>query len=327
MVAISRAEDMEPGGTHPRDTRKESVVVKEVTDKLYQQISGDEKALVDAMLAVVGEFGKFQSEGSMINAGYDNAQNNPNLDIGVKCGNCVFHVGEGDNIDCSAVEAEIEEDGACRFAAIPPGSVNVGMPTMEAAAGSLKVGDFVRWNSSGGTAQGKIQSIKRNGEISVPGSSFKITGTEDDPAALIVIWKKTGSEWQATDTKAGHKFSTLRKVASLGEAFVKEADTYSVPAGVSSAAKRALKWIADGKAGDGFTSVGRRRASQLASGGSVSRDTVARMKSYFARHNVDKKATGFNSGEEGYPSPGRVAWDAWGGTAGQAWVNRINLDA
>lgn len=101
---------------------------------------------------------------------------------------------------------------------------------------------------------------------------------------------------------------------------------YSVPEGVQNAAKRALKWIADGKAGSGFTSTGRRRASQLAKGGSVTRDTVARMKSYFARHAVDKKATGFNSGEEGFPSPGRVAWDAWGGDAGQAWVNRINLD-
>lgn len=102
--------------------------------------------------------------------------------------------------------------------------------------------------------------------------------------------------------------------------------TYNPPVGVQNAAKRALKWIADGKAGSGFTSVGRNRASQLASGSSISRDTVARMKSYFARHGVDRKATGFNAGEANYPSPGRVAWDAWGGTAGQAWVNRINLE-
>lgn len=102
--------------------------------------------------------------------------------------------------------------------------------------------------------------------------------------------------------------------------------TYKPPAGVQSAAKRALKWIAEGKAGSGFTSVGRKRASQLASGAAVSRDTVARMKSYFARHTVDKQATGFNAGEKGYPSAGRVAWDAWGGDAGKAWVNRINLD-
>jgi hypothetical protein len=76
------------------------------------------------MLGVVEEFGKFQSEGSSINAGYDDAQNNPNLEIGVKCGNCVFHRGEGESIECSAIEQDIEEDGACRFAAIPPGLVN-----------------------------------------------------------------------------------------------------------------------------------------------------------------------------------------------------------
>lgn len=103
-------------------------------------------------------------------------------------------------------------------------------------------------------------------------------------------------------------------------------DTYKPPAGVQNAAKRALKWISEGKAGSGFTSVGRKRAAQLASGQAVSRDTVARMKSYFARHTVDKKAKGFSAGEEGYPSPGRVAWDAWGGDAGRAWVNRINLE-
>lgn len=97
---------------------------EEFSQDLYDQTSGDEKALVDAMLGVVEQFGKFQSEGSSINAGYDDAQNNPNLDIGVRCGNCVFHRGEGANIECSAVEQEIEEDGACRFAAIPPGLVN-----------------------------------------------------------------------------------------------------------------------------------------------------------------------------------------------------------
>ena len=98
--------------------------IKEISMDLYDQTSGDERALIDAMLGVVEQFGKFQSEGSSVNAGYDDAQNNPNLDIGVKCGNCVFHMGEGANIECSAVEQEIEEDGACRFAAIPPGLVN-----------------------------------------------------------------------------------------------------------------------------------------------------------------------------------------------------------
>jgi hypothetical protein len=51
----------------------------------------------------------------------------------------------------------------------------------------------------------------------------------------------------------------------------------------------------------------------------LSQSTVLRMYSFFSRHAVDKKAKGFNSGEEGFPSPGRVAWDLWGGDAGASW--------
>jgi phage head maturation protease len=101
------------------------------------------------------------------------------------------------------------------------------------------------------------------------------------------------------------------------------AESYSPPEGVRAAAKRALKWIEEGKAGANFTDVGRKRASDLARGADISVDTIKRMKSFFARHEVDKKATGFSAGEEGYPSPGRVAWDAWGGDAGQSWANSI----
>lgn len=101
--------------------------------------------------------------------------------------------------------------------------------------------------------------------------------------------------------------------------------SYSPPEGVAVAAKRALKWIADGLAGSGFTDVGRARASQLASGADVSADVVNRMISYFARHEVDKQAKGFNIGEDGFPSAGRVAWDAWGGDAGQSWVTGLDM--
>jgi hypothetical protein len=103
-------------------------------------------------------------------------------------------------------------------------------------------------------------------------------------------------------------------------------DTYQIPAGARSAAKRALAWIKDGKAGKGFTDVGRARAAQLARGGNVSRDVAVKMRSYFARHEVDKKAKGFRANQDGYPSPGRVAWDAWGGDAGRSWVNGLSLD-
>ena len=75
----------------------------------------------------------------------------------------------------------------------------------------LKVGDFVRWNSSGGTARGKIDRIVRDGSIDVPDSSFTITGTAEDPAALNTLYRNG----EATDRKVGHKFSTLTKIAAI----------------------------------------------------------------------------------------------------------------
>lgn len=98
---------------------------------------------------------------------------------------------------------------------------------------------------------------------------------------------------------------------------------YTPSTAVQATARRALQWIADGKAGSGFTPVGRRRAADLAAGKAVSLDIVKRMAAYFARHEVDKQATGFNAGEAGYPTPGRVAWDAWGGDAGKTWAETI----
>ena len=72
---------------------------------------------------------------------------------------------------------------------------------------SASVGDMVTWDASGGTAEGKILRIERAGKINVPDSSFEIEGTEDDPAALIVLYR----DGKPTDTKVGHKVSTLKK--------------------------------------------------------------------------------------------------------------------
>jgi len=95
------------------------------------------------------------------------------------------------------------------------------------------------------------------------------------------------------------------------------AKTYSPTDGMASAARRALKWKEEGKRGG--TRVGLARANQLANKEPLSSDTVLRMYSFFSRHEVDKKAEGFSSGENGFPSPGRVAWDLWGGDAGASW--------
>lgn len=102
-------------------------------------------------------------------------------------------------------------------------------------------------------------------------------------------------------------------------------DGYRPPKGVQQAAQRAVRWIEDGKAGRNFTDVGRHRAHQLAEGREVSTADARKMKAYFARHVVDKDASGFKRGTEGYPSPGRVAWDAWGGDPGERWVRGLDV--
>jgi hypothetical protein len=99
---------------------------------------------------------------------------------------------------------------------------------------------------------------------------------------------------------------------------IMKADINLTPtSGMKSAARRALEWKKEGKRGG--TRVGLARANQIVNGTELSESTVARMYSFFSRHEVDKKATGFSSGEEGFPSPGRVAWDLWGGDAGYSW--------
>ena len=74
-------------------------------------------------------------------------------------------------------------------------------------AKSVQSGDMVSWQSSGGKAQGKVVRVVSNGKINVPDSSFTIAGTEDDPAVLIQLYR----DGKPTDTKVGHKMSTLNK--------------------------------------------------------------------------------------------------------------------
>jgi hypothetical protein len=83
------------------------------------------------------------------------------------------------------------------------------------------------------------------------------------------------------------------------------------------AAQRALDWR--GEFNRGGTEIGVARARDIING-NLSADTVKRMVSYFARHEVDKQAAGFSQGEEGFPSAGRIAWDLWGGDAGETWA-------
>ena len=78
----------------------------------------------------------------------------------------------------------------------------------KAAPDALKLGDMVSWDSSGGRARGKISEIVRNGTLKVPKTNFTLNATEENPAALIRVYRAG----EPTDVIVGHRFATLRKV-------------------------------------------------------------------------------------------------------------------
>lgn len=101
---------------------------------------------------------------------------------------------------------------------------------------------------------------------------------------------------------------------------VAEVQPCPVPDGARQAAKRGLKLRAE--YGRGGTAVGAGRARQLIRSSQVSPAIARRIYSYFRRHEVDKRASGFHQGGEGYPSAGLIAWLLWGGDAMYAAVKR-----
>ena len=92
------------------------------------------------------------------------------------------------------------------------------------------------------------------------------------------------------------------------------------PKGARDEAKRGLEWRS--KHGRGGTAVGVARARDIANGAQLSPSTVRRMKAFFDRHQ-NGAGEGSKPGEDGFPSPWRIAWALWGGDPGYAWARKV----
>lgn len=105
----------------------------------------------------------------------------------------VITFGKGEMVDDVETESRVEE---------------------RAEPNELAVGDFVRWNSSGGNAYGRIIQVETDGEVEAD-SGFKVNGTADDPAALIRIYRYDSESDAYVERKpvlnVAHRFSTLEK--------------------------------------------------------------------------------------------------------------------
>ena len=87
-----------------------------------------------------------------------------------------------------------------------------------AAVEDLKVGDAVSWKTGGQNPRGRIRQIIREGRKLVPGSSFMIEGTKDNPGYIIELYEKDNGKWVPSGTMVGRKASSIVKNVELWKA-------------------------------------------------------------------------------------------------------------
>ncbi|HEY7824758.1 MAG TPA: HK97 family phage prohead protease [Acidimicrobiia bacterium] len=119
---------------------------------------------------------------------------------------------DGELMGCHDTKQEAIDQGVA--IALAEGSEFLGE---RVAADAVEVGDFVSWNSSGGRAQGRIIRVVTDGRLDVPGSTFILNGTPEDPAALITVYRAVRDGWVPSDVTVGHRFSTLTAIGPLPE--------------------------------------------------------------------------------------------------------------
>ena len=273
MVALSIAEDIEPGGERKIHYKKKKMK-RDLPDNYRPALTED-------------------------------------VPEGRACGNCFFYNEEIVNEDrtmawCQKWEEFVDGGFYC----------NAWQADEEdrAEPNSLKVGDFVSWNSSGGRARGKIERIITSGSLNVPDSDFTIQADEEDPAALIRLWRQSGSAFAPTDILVGHRFSTLLKIQALVEEKNLEVREVNLtpPAYMRAAARRGLELNRQGFGGDGLTDKTKREAREMADG-QVSEDKWVRIAAWIARHMVDLDAPkNSDPNDPQYPGAGLVAHLLWG---------------
>ena len=158
---------------------------------------------------------------------------------------------------------------------------------------SVKVNNDDIWNNY--VKEGKVKGFSIEGffadKLDGPNESVEEDFSSDELDAIATLYDLEDA-----------------MLASYGEELESYAD---YPESASNNAKRALEWKKENGSSCG-TSVGWRRASQLANKQPLSRSTIARMAS-FKRHQQNKDVP-YSEG------CGGIMWDAWGGTSGVEWA-------
>ena len=73
-----------------------------------------------------------------------------------------------------------------------------------------------------GSVRGRIDLVVRSGKV--PGVEDDVTGSDDSPAARIVVYQQDGNSWKATGRKIAAKLSTLKRSFPLTKSGAKSID-------------------------------------------------------------------------------------------------------
>lgn len=216
------------------------------------------------------------------------------------------------------------------FDLLPKGHPKSTRSLQRALPDELNVGDYAMWFNGDNLLQGEIVEIQFDGELMIPNSDVILLGTPFNPAALIQVYEEIGNVYKETNVFVGVNFDQLRKAEDLDlEEDVQEEDlqediedtedmedmraiNQEPPAYMRAAARRGLELNAEGKGGDGLTEKTIREARLMADG-QVSDDKWIRIAAWIARHMPDLDAPQNNDpNDSGYPGAGLVAHLLWG---------------
>ena len=138
---------------------------------------------------------------------------------------------------------------------------------------------------------------------------------------LRVAENERPEEWKGYIENYFERFEDIEENENINIIEVKALNDidFTPTQGMIDEAKKGLEWRKE--FGRGGTEVGIRTARMIINN-ELTPDRVTRMFSFHSRHQVDKEAEGYNSGEKGYPSNGRIAIALWGGDAGFSFSER-----
>lgn len=154
---------------------------------------------------------------------------------------------------------------------------------------------------------------------------------QNNTTTLADECSKAGADWREILRQRAAEKSLMAELGLEGPAKPAEpadatedtraAEGYVPPKEAQKEAARALEWRREFNRGG--TAVGVARARDISNGKALSLDTIGRMVSYFARHEVDKQGQGWSPGQKGFPSAGRISWGLWGGDAGRRFAQQV----